>query len=189
MATRIQRKKSSRPAEARFSLAQRLRRVKLFLCDVDGILTNATVFMGDGREFKQFHIRDGLGLRLLQKEGIKVGWISNRPSAATAERAEDLKVDFLFQDQGSKVAAAEGILTKTGLAWTDICYMGDDVVDLGLLRRAGVAATVPEGIAEARALAHHVTCAHAGHGAVREMVDLILKAQGRWDRLIEEFSK
>src|SRR4249920_2115700 len=91
-------------------LASRLRRVRLFLCDVDGILTNATVFMGEAGEFKQFHIRDGLGLRLLQREGIKVGWISNRPSPATAARAKDLKIDFLFQEQGSKVTAAAAIL-------------------------------------------------------------------------------
>lgn len=169
-------------------LTTAFRRVKLFLCDVDGILTDATVFMGDGREFKQFHIRDGLGLRLLQKEGIKVGWISNRASAATAERAEDLKVDFLFQKQGSKVAAAQDILGKTGLGWEDICYMGDDVVDLGLLKRAGVAITVPDAIDEVKALADYITTAHAGRGAVREVTRLILHAQGKWARLIREFS-
>ena len=109
--------------------------------------------------------------------------------SATAERADDLKVDFLFQDQGSKVTAAEGILSKTGLSWADICYMGDDVVDLGLMRRAGVAATVPEAIVEVKAQAHYVTTAPGGHGAVREMVGMILEAQGRWKKLIEEFSK
>jgi 3-deoxy-D-manno-octulosonate 8-phosphate phosphatase (KDO 8-P phosphatase) len=176
------------PDPRRPTFASRLRKVRLFLCDVDGILTNATVFMGSGREFKQFHIRDGLGLRLLQREGIKVGWISNRPSAATAARAEDLQIDFLFQEQGSKVAAAAAILKKTGFAWGDIAYMGDDIVDLALMKRAGVALTVPDAIDEVKALADYITTAHGGNGAVREAVGLILRAQGRWDKLIREFS-
>jgi len=170
------------------SLARRLRGVRLFLCDVDGILTNATVFMGSEGEFKQFHIRDGLGLRLLQREGIQVGWISNRPSGATAARAADLKVDFLFQDQGSKVAAATAMLEKTGFGWDEIVYMGDDIVDLALMKRAGIAITVPDAIDEVKALAAYVTTARGGHGAVREVVDLILRAQGRWEKLIREFS-
>jgi 3-deoxy-D-manno-octulosonate 8-phosphate phosphatase (KDO 8-P phosphatase) len=187
-----ERQKGVRRAHAldarRSTLDSALRRVRLFLCDVDGILTNGTVFMGEGREFKQFHIRDGLGLRLLQHEGIKVGWISNRPSAATAERAEDLKIDFLFQNNRSKVEAAEVILRKTGLGWANICYMGDDIVDLGVLKRAGVAMTVPDAVEEVKALTAYVTSAHAGHGAVREAVELLLRAQGKWEKLIREFS-
>ena len=96
------------------ALAAKMARVKMFLCDVDGVLTNATVFIGDGREFKEFHIRDGLGLRLLQRAGIKVGWISNRPSTATQQRADELKVDFLYQAKGSKVDAVEAILKRAG---------------------------------------------------------------------------
>jgi len=170
------------------ALAARLARVKLFLCDVDGVLTNATVFIGDGREFKEFHIQDGLGLRLLQGEGIKIGWVSNRPSTATQQRAEELKVDYLHQDKGSKVNAVETILARTGLKWVDVCYVGDDVVDLGALKRAGVAIAVANAIDEAKALAHYVTKAEGGHGAVREVAALILKAQKRWDRLVRQYS-
>ena len=176
------------------TLAQRMACVRLFLCDVDGVLTDGTVTMGDDREYKRFHIQDGLGLRLLQREGIRVGWVSARPSGATAQRAADLKVDFLHQDRAAKggrhgkVAAVEGILAQAGLDWNQVCYVGDDVVDLGPLRRAGVAVAVANAIAEARDLAHYVTRAHGGQGAVREVADLILRAQGRWDRLIEEFS-
>jgi 3-deoxy-D-manno-octulosonate 8-phosphate phosphatase (KDO 8-P phosphatase) len=169
------------------ALRERLRNVKLFLCDVDGVLTNGTVLMGGGQEFKSFHIQDGLGLRLLQRHGIKVGWVSNRPSPATQQRAEDLKVDYLFQDKGSKVQAVEAILVKAGLSWKDISYMGDDVVDLGALQRAGLAVAVSNAIEEAKAAAHYVTQAHGGCGAVREMVDLILKAQGHWEKIITEF--
>lgn len=170
------------------ALAAKLARVKMFLCDVDGVLTNATVFIGDGREFKEFHIRDGLGLRLLQRAGIKVGWISNRPSTATQQRADELKVDFLYQARGSKVDAVEAILKRAGLDWDDVCYMGDDVVDLGALKRAGVAIGVPSAIDEVKDLADYVTRAEGGQGAVREAVGLILKAQNKWQRLVLEYS-
>ena len=170
------------------SLAAKLARVKILLCDVDGVLTDATVLIGDGREFKQFHIQDGLGLRLLQQEGIKVGWISNRPSTATQQRADELKVDFLHQAKGSKVEAVDTILAKTRLGWDEVCYMGDDVVDLGALKRAGAAVAVANAIDEAKALADYVTRAEGGHGAVREVAALILKSQNKWQRLVLEFS-
>ena len=170
------------------SLAAKLARVKILLCDVDGVLTNATVLIGDGREFKEFHIRDGLGLRLLQRAGIKVGWISNRPSTATQQRADELKVDFLYQAKGSKVDAVEAILKRAGLDWDDVCYMGDDVVDLGALKRAGLAIGVPSAIDEVKDLADYVTRAEGGQGAVREAVGLILKAQNKWQPLVLEYS-
>jgi 3-deoxy-D-manno-octulosonate 8-phosphate phosphatase (KDO 8-P phosphatase) len=170
------------------SLAAKLARVRILLCDVDGVLTNATVLIGDGREFKEFHIQDGLGLRLLQRSGVKVGWISNRPSTATQQRADELKIDFLHQDKGSKVEAAETILAKAGLGWGEICYMGDDIVDLGVLKRAGVAIAVANAIEEAKTLADYVTRVEGGSGAVREVVGLILKAQNKWQRLVLEYS-
>ena len=169
-------------------LRARLARVKLLLCDVDGVLTDGRVFMGNGTEFKAFSIQDGLGLRLLQKAGVKIGWISARPSAATTQRAEDLQVDFLIQDKGSKVVGAEKLRAELGLAWEEICFVGDDLVDLSLLRRVGVPVVVANGIDEAKALAAWVTRASGGHGAVREVATAILKAQGRWDALVEEFS-
>ena len=170
------------------ALCARLARVKLLLCDVDGVLTDGRVFMGNGSEFKAFSIQDGLGLRLLQKAGVKLGWISARPSAVTTQRAEDLKVDFLIQDKGSKVVAAEGLRAQLGLDWEEICFVGDDLVDLGLLRRVGVPVVVANGIAEAKALAAWVTQASGGYGAVREVATAILKAQGRWDAFVAEFS-
>src|SRR5436309_1654014 len=148
-------------------LEQRLQRVKLFLCDVDGVLTDASVFMGGGIEYKRFNIRDGLGLRLLQRCGVKVGWISARPSDATKQRADDLKIDFLVQSNGSKVEAAAELLKQSQLGWEDACYVGDDVVDLGLLKRAGAAVAVQDGISETKDLAHYVTEARGGNGAVR----------------------
>ena len=170
------------------SLEKRLRSVRLFLCDVDGILTDASVWMGGSEELKRFNIQDGLGLRILQKEGIKVGWISNRPSNATTCRANDLKVDFLVQAyDGNKVTAIDKLSRETGVPWENICYLGDDIVDLGALKRAGLAVTVPDGIDEAKVVAHYVTRRGGGYGAVREVIDMILKAQGRWEKLIASF--
>jgi 3-deoxy-D-manno-octulosonate 8-phosphate phosphatase (KDO 8-P phosphatase) len=176
------------PRRVARSVDAKLSKVRLFLCDVDGVLTNATVLIGDGREFKEFHIQDGLGLRLLQRGGIKVGWISNRPSTATQQRADELKIDFLYQTKGSKVEAVEAILAQTRLDWEDVCYVGDDVVDLGALKRAGVAVAVANAIDEARGMADYVTKAQGGQGAVREVVGLILKAQNKWERLVLEYS-
>ena len=170
-------------------LQARLRAVKLFLCDVDGVLTDASVFMGaGGNELKRFSIRDGLGLRLLQQCGIKVGWVSARPSPATTERAKDLKIDFLHQSPAPKVESIGDLLTQAGMTWADICYMGDDIVDLGALKRAGFAAVPADAIPEAKALAHYVTHAGGGHGSVREVVELVLRAQGHWEPLVAKFA-
>jgi 3-deoxy-D-manno-octulosonate 8-phosphate phosphatase (KDO 8-P phosphatase) len=181
-------KTRSKPRLSSRALAARLARVKILLCDVDGVLTNGMVLIGDGREFKQFHIQDGLGLRLLQREGLKVGWVSNRSSTATQQRADELKVDFLYQDKGNKVEACETILNQAGLTWEDACFIGDDVVDLGVMRRASVSVAVANAIDEAKALADYLTTAEGGQGAVREVVRLILRAQGRWDRLVRHCS-
>jgi 3-deoxy-D-manno-octulosonate 8-phosphate phosphatase (KDO 8-P phosphatase) len=171
-------------------IRKRLERVRLFLCDVDGILTDTAVWMGAPDEMKRFHIQDGLGLRLLQREGIRVGWVSNRPSYATTQRAQDLKIDILVQaHDGNKVGAVEKILRESNLLWEHICYMGDDIVDLGVLKRAGLAVTVPHAIEECKQLSHYVTARQGGHGAVREVVDMILKAQGKWDKLVAFFAQ
>lgn len=170
-------------------LTSRLQRVRLFLCDVDGVLTEARVTMGGPLgEQKVFHIRDGLGLRLLQMEGIRVGWVSARPSQATTERAQDIKVDFLRQSSAPKVSVVEELLRETGLGWDEVLFMGDDVLDLGVLRRVGFAAVPSDAIDEARRMAHYVCRNAGGCGAVREVVDLVLKAQGRWDAMIGKYS-
>ncbi len=169
-------------------LVNRLQRVKLFLCDVDGVLTDTSVFIGNDMEFKRFHIQDGLGLRLLAKVGIKTGWVSNRPSSATTQRATELKVDYLHQGKGNKVEAIDAILAEAGCTWDDTCYIGDDIVDLGALQRAGTAIVPANAIEEAKALAHYVTKREGGHGAVREAVQLILSAQGKWDKLVAEYT-
>jgi 3-deoxy-D-manno-octulosonate 8-phosphate phosphatase (KDO 8-P phosphatase) len=169
-------------------LKAKLARVKLLLCDVDGVLTDASVFIGGAVEIKRFNILDGLGLVILRRSGIKVGWISNRPSEATAARAMELKIDYVLQQKDSKVGVIERLLLETRYSWDEVCYTGDDVVDIGPLKRAGCGIAVNNAVAEAKAAADHVTLAAGGYGAVREIVELILRAQGKWDNIIAEYS-
>jgi 3-deoxy-D-manno-octulosonate 8-phosphate phosphatase (KDO 8-P phosphatase) len=180
----------SRGSSARFPRSARLdaalRQIRLLLCDVDGVLTDASVFIGGREELKQFNIQDGLGLVTLRRQGLKVGWISSRPSPATTRRAMELKIDFLRQEKGSKVSAVESLLAQNGFRWEEVCYVGDDIVDLGVLKRVGVAVAVANAVAEARAVADYMTRASGGRGAVREVVELILKAQHKWTRIVAE---
>jgi 3-deoxy-D-manno-octulosonate 8-phosphate phosphatase (KDO 8-P phosphatase) len=172
------------------SLTSRLNRVKLFLCDVDGVLTNGLVFIGGSQEIKQFNIQDGLGLVLLRRAGFKTGWVSNRPSSATRLRARELKIDFLVQqkDRLGKTAAVEILLRRAKLDWDAVCFVGDDVVDLGPLKRAGFAVAVGDARSEVKAASHFVTDAPGGRGAVREVAEMLLKAQGKWDVIVAHYS-
>ena len=174
------------PAKISAALRQRAKRIKLFLCDVDGVLTDGSIFIGGEREFKRFNIRDGLGLVLLRRAGLKVGWVSARPSPATKLRADELKIDFLLQqgDNIGKTAAIEQLLARENLSWAETCFVGDDIIDLGPLTRAGLAVAVGDAVAEAKAAAHFTTKAAGGRGAVREAVEMILKAQGKWESII-----
>jgi 3-deoxy-D-manno-octulosonate 8-phosphate phosphatase (KDO 8-P phosphatase) len=170
-------------------LLARAARIRLLLCDVDGILTDAAVFIGAaGLEFKRFNIRDGLGITQWRRAGYKIGWISARPSSATATRAAELKIDFVIQQRESKVKVIENLLRSNVYAWDEVCFMGDDIVDLGALRLAGLAVTVPQAVGAARRQAHYVTRHAGGEGAVREVIELLLRAQGRWDKIVAEAS-
>ena len=170
------------------ALNKKLKGIRLFLCDVDGVLTDGAVYMGGGVEMKRFNIRDGLGLKFLQRHGIKVGWVSRRPSTATQQRADDLQIDFLVQHNGGKIEGVEGILRQTGMNWADICYVGDDVVDIAVLERVGLGVAVGDGVPEAKAAADYVTKAPGGNGAIREIVEMILKAQQKWKQVVSEYA-
>jgi 3-deoxy-D-manno-octulosonate 8-phosphate phosphatase (KDO 8-P phosphatase) len=173
------------------SLKKRLARVKLFLCDVDGVLTDGSIFIGGKREFKRFNIRDGLGLVLARRASLKIGWVSARPSPATKMRADELKIHFLVQqgDRVSKTGAIEELLAQEKLSWNDVCFVGDDIVDLGPLKHAGLAVAVADGVAEAKAAAHFTTQAAGGRGAVREVLEMILQAQGKWKPFMAQYSE
>ena len=179
------------PAKIPPQLRSRLRRIKLFLCDVDGVLTDGSVFIGGEREFKRFNIRDGLGLVLARRAGLKVGWVSARPSAATKMRAKELKIDFLVQqgDKLSKTGAVEELLAREKISWDEVCFVGDDVVDLGPLARAGFGVAVADARPEAKSAAAFTTRAAGGCGAVREVIEMILQAQGKWEPVIAVYRK
>ena len=164
----------------------RAARVRLLLCDVDGILTDGGVYVGAGGEAKRFHVRDGLGIAYWRRARVQGGWGSARPSPATEVRARELQVDFLLQQREPKTGVIEGLLQQLGHTWAETAFLGDDLVDLGPLRRAGLAATVPHAHPEALKLAHYVTRLPGGHGAVREVIELLLRAHGQWDAMVAD---
>ena len=178
------------PVKISATIRQRAARIKLFLCDVDGVLTDGSIFIGGEKEFKRFNIRDGLGLVVARRAGLKVGWVSARPSLATKLRADELKVDFLVQqgDNISKTAAIEQLLAEQKLNWSDVCFVGDDIIDLGPLTRAGFAVAVGDAVPEAKAAAHFTTKTVGGRGAVREAIELILRSQKKWQPFVEKYS-
>jgi len=179
------------PAKISTAIRQRAARIKLLLCDVDGVLTDGSVFIGGEREVKRFNIRDGLGLILAQRAGLKVGWVSARPSVVTEMRAKELKIDFLVQqgDKISKTGAIEKLLAREKFNWDEVCFVGDDVVDLGPLARAGLGVAVADARPQVKAAADFVTRAAGGRGAVREVIEMILRAQGKWEPVIAVYRK
>jgi 3-deoxy-D-manno-octulosonate 8-phosphate phosphatase (KDO 8-P phosphatase) len=167
------------------ALAARAKAVRLVLLDVDGVLTDGTVLVhGDGSESKGFHIKDGAAMVWAMAAGLQIGWLSSRPSAATAHRASELGVTLLVQSARPKIKSYEEILRKHHLTDEQIAFMGDDLVDLGVLRRAGISAAPADAAADVRKRVDLVTRAAGGRGAVRELVEWVLRIQGRWEPLV-----
>ncbi|MDX2187554.1 MAG: HAD-IIIA family hydrolase [Opitutaceae bacterium] len=155
------------------------RRIRLFAMDVDGILTDGGLHISsDGTETKVFNVLDGMGIARLLKSGIPVAWISGRLSGATKVRADELKVPHLVQGRTDKAAALQELATRLQLSPDQIVYMGDDDIDAGALSWASIGVTVPSGMPEALRVANYLTRRQAGHGAVREVCEHILKAKG-----------
>ncbi len=169
------------------------RRIRLLALDVDGVLTDNAVFLGlvDGRrvEFKRFDIQDGLGLVLLRGTAIEVALVSARPSEATALRGEELGITEIIQVEGArKVPALEALLDRKGLGWDEVAFVGDDLADLPVLRRVGLPLAVANAVAEVRRAAVHVTRAEGGRGAVREVVEWLLRARGEYDDAVARYT-
>lgn len=168
----------------------RARTIKCLLLDVDGVQTDGKIYKGsDGSEWKAFDIRDGAGIKLAQLAGLPVGWISGRPSQATATRAKELAVNWLFQGPRDKREWMEEIGRKAGFTPAQICFVGDDLLDIPALKTAGLPVAVADAAAETKAAARYVTRAKGGNGAVREVVELILKSQGLWQDVLEAYWK
>ncbi len=167
------------------ALALRCRALRLVLTDVDGVLTDGTVLiLPDGREAKSFHSRDGLGMVLAQRAGLKVGLLSGRSSESVAVRAAELRLDVVRQGVSDKRAAFEEILREHGLRAQEVAYMGDDVNDLAVLTEAGLSAAPADAPFEVRAQAFMVTDARGGQGCLREFLEAILRARGQWEAVL-----
>jgi 3-deoxy-D-manno-octulosonate 8-phosphate phosphatase (KDO 8-P phosphatase) len=171
------------------TVEKRAARVRLVLFDVDGVLTDGRVVLhGDGSESKQFHIRDGIVMVWAQRVGLKVGLLSARMSATTAERAAQLGITLVHQGVLSKIAAYDEIVGDIGLNDEEVAYMGDDIVDIAVLSRVGLAAAPADAVQEVRDRVHWVASSGGGAGAARELLELILRAQGRWDAIVRSFT-
>jgi 3-deoxy-D-manno-octulosonate 8-phosphate phosphatase (KDO 8-P phosphatase) len=169
-------------------LDQRCRTIQLILSDVDGVLTDGgIVFDNQGIETKRFHVRDGMGIRLWQKAGYRFGLVTHRSSHIVKTRVAELGIEILRQGIDDKRAAVRDILGELRLAPAQTCYIGDDLPDLPVVRSVGLGVAVADACAELRHAAHHVTAAPGGAGAVRETVELILKAQQRWEDLVQAY--
>lgn len=167
---------------------ERARRVKLVIFDVDGVLTDGRIYLTDsGEEMKGFHSRDGHGMKLLKLAGLETAIISGRTARCVEVRARTLDVGVLYQGVEDKVAVFEELLGRTGLAADETAYIGDDIVDLPVMRRCGLAACVPESPEAVRAHAHYICKLPGGHGAVREWCEMILHAQGRFDAAMARY--
>jgi 3-deoxy-D-manno-octulosonate 8-phosphate phosphatase (KDO 8-P phosphatase) len=167
---------------------RRAARVKLLLLDCDGVLTDGRITLVEGGdEQKSFHTRDGHGLVMLHRAGLRSGIISGRTSRFVTMRAKDLGIAHVRQGALDKIKAFEGLLSEAGVEASDVAFVGDDVVDIPLMRRAALGVAVADATEETRAAAHYVTRLPGGFGAVREVCELILKAQGRWDELMKRY--
>ena len=170
------------------SLSARASRIELLLLVVDGVLTDGGIVYADnGAEIKRFHVRDGSGLKLWQAAGKRAAIVSGRKSAAVDVRARELGIAPVLQGCGDKLPAFEAVLAETGLRPEQICAVGDDLPDLPVLLRCGLAVAVADACPEVREAAHHVTARPGGHGAVREAVEWLLKVRGKWDGLVAKF--
>ena len=168
---------------------RRAGRLKLRLLNCDGVLTDGRITLVEGGdELKSFHTRDGHGLVMLHRAGLRSGIISGRTSSAVERRARDLGVEFVRQGELNKITAFEEVLREAGVEAPEVAFVGDDVVDIPLMRRSGLAFAVADATEETRAAAHHVTRLAGGFGAVREVCELILKAQGRWAELMRRYT-
>jgi 3-deoxy-D-manno-octulosonate 8-phosphate phosphatase (KDO 8-P phosphatase) len=169
-------------------LEARARRIKLLLFDVDGVLTDGTVVIhADGSESKVFGIRDGIAIVWARNAGLKVGLLSARTSATTPHRAAQIGVTLVKQGVTSKVAAYEQILADEGLSDADVAFMGDDIVDLAVLGRVGLSAAPADAVEDVKRRVHFVSRANGGAGAARELVEAVLRAQQRWDPIVEGY--
>lgn len=168
------------------NILNRAKKVKLLLLDVDGVLTDGRIIYDSrGRDSKFFDVHDGLGVYVLHKSGIKTVLITAKSSKTIFLRAKDMRVAEVFADIFPKTAVLEKILKKYGVTLDEVCFVGDDLVDLSLMRKVGLPVAVANGAREIKEAASFVTSRSGGRGAVREVAELILKSQGKWEDILK----
>jgi 3-deoxy-D-manno-octulosonate 8-phosphate phosphatase (KDO 8-P phosphatase) len=172
------------------SIQQRASRIKLLLMDCDGVLTDGSItLLEDGDEQKSFNVRDGHGIVLFHRAGLKTGIISGRSSSFVQKRARELGMpqEFVWQGAHNKIETFEDVLARAHLEASEVAFIGDDVTDIPIMQRVGLAVAVADAVDETKQVAHYITLRKGGHGAVREATDLILKAQGKWNELMKRY--
>jgi 3-deoxy-D-manno-octulosonate 8-phosphate phosphatase (KDO 8-P phosphatase) len=172
------------------TLLERARKTRLLIMDVDGVLTDGKIIQDrHGHEVKVFDVKDGHGIVMAHRAKLRTGLISGRESETITRRAEELGIALVFQKVWNKLEVYEKIRMDTALTHDEVAYVGDDVVDIPLLRRVGLAVAVADAVDEVKAVSHFITQRPGGQGAVREVIELILRAQGHWDTLLERYTK
>lgn len=171
-------------------IERRAARIRLLLMDCDGVLTDGRItLIGDGDEEKSFHTRDGHGLVLLHRAGLRSGIISGRTSSLVERRARELGMSYVKQGTWDKIKEYEEVLAEAGVESEEVAFIGDDVTDIPLMNRSELAVAVADASEETRMNAHYITSLPGGFGAVREVCELILKAQGQWADLMRRYIK
>lgn len=172
------------------ALLEKAKSIRLLVLDVDGVLADGGIVVDTfGHEVKRFHVRDGFGIRSWMRVGHQVAILSGRHSQTVAYRARELGIDLVWQGHQDKVPAFKELLAHTGLHCDDVCYIGDDLPDLPLILCSGIGATVVDAVPEVRAKADWVSTVTGGNGAVRELIEFLLKAQDRWNEVVEYYSR
>lgn len=166
----------------------RLDKIKLVIIDVDGVLTDGGIIIdSQGNESKIFNVKDGTGINFLQRIGVKCAIISGRTCPTVTHRAEALGIKDVYQGARNKIDAYEEILRKMGLKDEEVCYIGDDLIDIPIIKRVGFSVAVADAVIEVREMADYITQTPGGKGAVREVVEKIIKEQGKWEIITERY--
>jgi len=167
---------------------QKLKSIKVLILDVDGVLTDGRVIYTDsGEEIKRFDVRDGHGLKLLMRSGIEVILLTGRESKVVLHRARDLGIEHVYQKALNKIEVYKTILADRSLEDKDVGFVGDDLIDLPVLRKVGFSAAVPDAVQEVKEIVDYITTKRGGEGAVREICELLLKAQNKWEALTAKY--
>ncbi len=169
-------------------ISAKSKKIKLFIFDIDGVLTDGKIIYTDtGQELKFFDVKDGHGIKIMQRAGIEAAFITARNSKVVQVRAEDLGIKYVYQGNLNKLEAFDDLLTKTGLDPAEVAYIGDDIIDLPILTRVGLSFAVGDAVDEVKGAVDVVTAKFGGNGAVREAVELLLKSAGHWDKATERY--